>query len=221
MNGNKANKFLFVTSVLSMLILLMGTTFSYFTVSNRSKYDAVVVEANKIDLALSISPKYTGYKLIPTNDEDIMLAYESMCLDIYNNGACLAYELEISNFNTSQDIIGKIDFTVNKISNLSYMVLDENDDVYLDKTSVTGDNLSAMPLGEHFVLGNADKNNPTSKKFILLIWLTNLNEDQSDYDAGGTFSASVTYESVYGSKLTANVNGMGNENGDVSVLRGE
>lgn len=220
MKGNKTNTFLFVTSVLSMVILLIGTTFSYFSVSNQSKYDAVAVEATQIKLALSVSPKYTGYKLIPTNDEDIMLAYESRCLDIYNNGACLAYELEISNFNKKQEIIGTIDFTVEGIQNLSYMVLDADDNVYLDKTSITG-NTVGMPLGADFTLDDATSSNPTSKKFTLLIWLTNLDEPQEDYDAGGTFSGSVTYSSVYGSKLTASVSGFGEENGEVSELGGE
>lgn len=220
MKGNKTNTFLFVTSVLSMVILLIGTTFSYFSVSNQSKYDAVAVEASKIKLALAVSPKYTGYKLIPTNDTDIMLAYESRCLDIYNNGACLAYDLEISNFNKSQEIIGSIDFTVNHIQNLSYMVLDSEGNIYLDKTSIK-ENTSNMSLGPQFILNDATSSNPTSKKFTLLIWLTNLDEPQEDYDAGGTFSGSVTYSSVYGSKLTASVSGFGEENGEVSELGGE
>lgn len=220
MKGNKANIFLFTTSVLSMVILLIGATFSYFSVSSQSKYDAVAVEANKIRLAFSISPKYTGYKLIPTNDTDIMKAYENKCLDIYNNGACLAYELEISNFNNAQDLIGKINFTVENIENLSYMVLDSDDSIYLDKTSIKG-NTTEMSLGPHFILGDATESNPTSKKFTLIIWLTNLDEDQNDTDAGGTFQASISYESVYGTKLTATVSGYGEENSEVSELGGE
>jgi hypothetical protein len=66
MESYKANKFLFITSVLSILILGIGTTFSFFTVSNRSKYDAIQVEANKIQLALALNPIYTGHKLIYT-----------------------------------------------------------------------------------------------------------------------------------------------------------
>ena len=50
MESYKANKFLFVTSVLSILILLLGTTFSYFTVSNKSEYDAVGVDVDKMQI---------------------------------------------------------------------------------------------------------------------------------------------------------------------------
>lgn len=219
MKENKANIFLTATSVISMFILLIGTTFSYFSVSNRSKYDAVSVEANKINLALSISPLYTGHKLIPTNDKDIMKAYENKCVDLYNFGACIAYTLELTNFSSKQDIIGHIDFTVNGIQNLSYMVLDEKDNVYLDKTAING-NTMGMPLGSNFVL-DATKTSPASKKFTLIVWLTNLpDEDQNDFDAGGSFEAAVSYESVFGNKLTATVNGFGEENGSVSELGG-
>ena len=98
------------------------------------------------------------------------------------------------------------------------MLLDENENIYLEKTSIKKENALGMSLGEHFVLGKATIENPTFKKFILIIWLTNLDEPQDEYDAGGTFSASVTYQSVLGNKLTGSINGYGEENGEVSKL---
>lgn len=217
MESYKRNKLVLVTSVLSILIMLIGSTFSYFSITNRSDDDALLVEGYKINLALSVKAKYTGKKLIPTNDKDIMLAYNNKCVDIYGYGACQAYDIEISNYGTVQDIIGTIDFTVDGIENLSYMLLDENDNTYLNKISIKG-NTTKMSLGEHFVLEEGSAENPTSKKIVLIIWLTNLDEPQEEFDAGGTFSASVTYQSVYGSKITGTVSGYGEENGEVSTL---
>ena len=218
MESYRANKFLFVTSVLSILILTIGGTFSFFSVSTKSKYDAVKVNADKIELALAISPIYTGHKLIPTNDEYIlnMTAYKNKCLDIYGYGACLAYNLEISNFNRKQDMIGKIDFEVNGIKNLSYIVLDENGKKYLEKTSIKNGITENMSLGEHFILDDATETSPSTRNFTLIIWLTNLeNEDQTDIDAGGSFTAAVSFESViYGSKLTGTIAGYEEENND-------
>lgn len=221
MESYKANKFLFVTSILTILILFIGGTFSFFSVSNRSKYDAVKVQAEKIQLALSINSIYTGHKLIPTNDYDIMAAYNNKCIDYYKRGACLAYGLEVSNFNGEQDMIGKIDFEVEGINNLSYIVLDEDGNEYLGKTSVGNGVTEGLSLGEHFILGDATETNPTTKKFTLIIWLTNLEDkDQTDIDAGGSFSAAVSFESVtYGSKLTGTVNGFKQE--DNSSTGGE
>lgn len=215
MESYRANKFLFVTSVLSILILAIGGTFSFFSVSNKSKYDAIKVSADKIELALSVSPIYTEHKLIPTNDKDVldMTAYKNECIDDKGYGACLAYEIEVSNFYKEQDLIGTIDFEVEDIENLSYIILDENEKVYLEKKSVTNGKTESMPLGENFVLGDATETNPTTKKFILIIWLTNIeDQDQNDADAGGKFSASVTFESViYGGKLTGTINGYEDE----------
>jgi len=211
-------KFTLITSFISILILLIGTTFSYFTITAKSEHDAVVVEAERVLLGLGVSPIYTGHKIIPTNDEDIMKAYKRKCVDDYQNGACLAYGLEIFNYSKAYPIIGKIDFTVEGIKNLSYMVLDENDNIYLDKTSITG-NTTNMPLGPNFKLKDATNINPSSKKFVLLVWLTNLkDEDQSDYDAGGSFNAKVTYESIYGGKLTATVDGYQKESEDITQI---
>ena len=206
MESFRANKFLFVTSVLSILILTLGATFSFFTVSNKSEYDAVKVEANKIELALSVDKLYTGHELIPTNDEDIMKAYQNKCLDLHNYGACLAYTIEVSNFNLKQDLIGSIDFDVQGIENLSYMLLDENENVYLSKQNIENGASENLSLGDHFTLGDATKNNPSTKKFTLLIWLTNLDENQNEQDAGGSFTTSISYESVtFGSKLTGSL----------------
>ena len=133
---NKVNIFLLITTIFSTLILLIGATFSYFSTRNMSKMNALAVEAGKVRLGLSVSALSTGHKLIPTNDSDIMTAYKQNCIDDYGNGACSLYEFEVYNFNKSQDVIGKIDFNVSKIENLSYMILDENDNVYLSLTNL-------------------------------------------------------------------------------------
>jgi len=225
MNSFRANKFLFVTSVLSILVLTIGGTFSFFTVSNKSRYDAVKVEADKIQLALAISPIYTGHKLIPTNDEDVldMTAYNNKCVDMYGNGACLAYDLEITNFNGNQDMIGTIDFDVKGIENLSYIVLDEDKKVYLEQKSVKNGITENMSLGEHFLLNDATETKPSKRNFTLIIWLTNLKEeDQTDFDSGGSFTASVSYESaIYGSKLTGTVHGIEDENPEFNNSGGD
>lgn len=220
MKQNKINVFLLVTSILSTFILLIGATFSYFSTRNMSKMNALSVEAGKVRLGLGVSPLYTGYKLIPTNDSDIMTAYNQKCLDDYGYGACIAYEFEVYNFNLKQDVIGKIDFNVEGIENLSYMVLDENDTIYLDKTSVGNGITKDLPLGEHFILEDATELNSKSKKFKLIIWLTNLEQDQNDTDAGGQFSATITFSSVYGGKLTATIDGYESSDNNTSHLGG-
>lgn len=213
MDSNKVNKFLLGTTILSVLILLVGATFSYFTVNNRSKLNAVSVEAGRAKLGLGVSDMTSGIKLIPTRDEDIMIAYEHNCIDDYGFGACNVFVFSISNFSRYQDVIGNISFNVNNIKHLSYMILDENDNIYLDKTSISNGVSSNLSLGEHFILEDGSEINPTNKVFKLVVWLSNLDEAQDEDDAGGTYSAVVTYSSVDGSMLTGTVNGI-KANGD-------
>ena len=196
---NKVNIFLLITTIFSTLILLIGATFSYFSTKNMSKMNALAVEAGKVKLGLSVSALSTGHKLIPTNDSDIMTAYKQNCIDDYGNGACSLYEFEVYNFNKSQDVIGKI---------------------YLNKTSVPNGETKDLPLGEHFLLGEATELSSTSRKFKLIIWLTNLEEDQNKIDAGGSFSAVITFSSVTGGRLTATVEGYEDSSNSISHLGG-
>lgn len=208
MDSNKVNKFLLATTVLSILILLVGTTFSYFTISNRSKLNAMSVEAGRVKLGLGVSDMTSGIKLIPTRDEDIMIAYKHNCIDDYGFGACNIFEFSVSNFSNSQDVIGNISFDVKNIEHLSYIILDENDNIYLEKTSIPNGISSNLSLGEHFILEDGSEVTPSNKVFKLVIWLSNLDKAQDEEDAGGTYSATVTYSSVNGNILTGTVNGI-------------
>ena len=228
MSDNKINKFLLVTTILSVTIMLIGATFSYFTVSNRSKVDAVTVQAGKVSLGLSVSNLTSGIKLIPMNDGDVKTAFRQGCIDDNGFGACNIFEFTVSNFYKTQDIIGTINFEVNGIDNLKYMVLDdfdENNDncnkmidkddneycTYVDKTSISnGTNLN-LSLGEHFVLENGSEVTPATKNFKLIVWLSNfVDREQDDVDAGGTYVATANYVSASnGGILTGTVSGIG------------
>ena len=104
MDSNKVNKFLLITTILSVSILLIGATFSYFTVSNKSKLNAVSVSAGRVQLGLGVSDMTAGIKLIPTRDEDIMTAYKHNCIDDNGYGACNVFSFSLSNFSKAQDV---------------------------------------------------------------------------------------------------------------------
>ncbi len=207
MENNKFNKFLIITSILSIVILLIGGTFSYFSLSAMSRLNALAVDAGKVKLGLGVSPVYTGYAIIPLKDEYIDIAYNQKCKDDFDRGACLAYGLEVFNFEEATEVEGIIDFHLNGIENLSYMVLDENDDVYVDITHISVSNSSGLSLGNPFTLEKGTSSGDTSKKFTLLIWLTDNNQIQDETDADKSFSADVTYRTSVGGRLTASVDG--------------
>ena len=217
-NSNKINKFLLVTTILSMVILLIGGTLSYFTLSTMSKMDALAVNAGKVRLGLGVSPIYTGFQIIPLKDKDIIKAYNQKCKDDLEQGVCLAYALEVFNFEEQSEIEGIIDFNLNGIENLSYMVLDENNDVYVDVTHIDVNNPNGLSLGKAFNLDKSVDGIYPKRSFTLLIWLTNIDKEQDEKDAGKNFSAYVTYRTSNAGRLTASVDGMRGNLDDTSTI---
>ena len=202
---NELKLFLLITSVLSIIMILIGTTYSYFNMSARSKLNSIAAEAGKIKLGLTVTGKYTSHKLIPMEDKYIERAYQNKCVDENNRGACLAYDLEVINLSEKASVIGTINFNTTNIENLTYMVLDEDGNIFQDVTHInTSANLS---LGPSFSLEQGSEETPVSKTFTLLVWLTDTNEIQDD-ESNGNFDAVVTYSLADGNKITAQISGM-------------
>ena len=191
----KKNKGLLVLPVLSILVLALGATFSYFQVAAMSEEDSVSLQAAQLGLGLDIDPLYTGKDLIPMDDADVMKGYQHACVDDNQFGACQAYEITIENEGGTTTYTGSINFTISDILHLKYMLLDENDDVYLAGTSIVSG--TDQTLGNSFTLAEN-----SSKTFKLIIWLTNFEYDQNNEDGGGSFSAAITYSSSAGSTVT-------------------
>ena len=190
----KSNKFMLITSVLSLFIMLAGATFAWFAASTSSGEDALGATAAVINLKLDILPLYVGEPLIPTNDSDIGIAMQNSCVDQFGNGACSAYTIKVKNAGGSMDCVGSINFTLEDITNFKYRLLDEDDNLYIEDVVESGTDQS---LGDAFTLDTDEE-----KIFTLILWVPNLQEDQSEADADGHFGASVSYQAVGGSKVT-------------------
>lgn len=225
MRETRAKKILIVTSFLSIVILLVGTTFSFFTYDTQSKNNALAIEAAQIRINLSVSPKFTGRLLVPLDDKLLELAYNNYCIDDYGWGACQAYELTLFNAGGKVEIESFIDFNLNGVKNLKYMVMIPNEDedvykeenIYTQKTSVDVSNPKGLSLGENFTLEDGSLEQ-TSKKLILLIWLSDTGEVQDEDDAGGSFTASVTFRTTTGSELTGFIQGIKSKTETTSVI---
>jgi len=193
----KYNKFLAVTSILTLVIMLIGATFAYFSSVVRAE-DPVSVSSVDIRINLNIMPLYNGKLLLPTNDEDINLAYQNQCIDSVGNGACTAYTIEVTNIGDAQEVIGTFKIDNEKFQNLKYMVLDyDTNNIIKDKTSVTTE-FSA--LGDAYSLDKGQ-----TKKFVLIIWISNL-EGKQDEEQGLEFTGIVSINSSSGVKLTGTIN---------------
>ena len=189
----KKNKFLMISSIFLLIVMLLGTTFSYFAAYAKADQDINIVAAN-FNASVTISELYGGKSLIPMDDSDVMTGYARHCIDDLGYGACYAYNIHVENTGDKFSYVGSINFDVTDIENLKYLVLDEANNKYVEDTLISGDD---QAVGDGFELDTGE-----SRDFVLVIWLSNLEGPQDDQDAGGNFSASVTYESTYGSKIT-------------------
>lgn len=191
----KNNKFMVIISILLIIVMLIGATFSFFAISTGSSNNAVDMTAANFGASVEITALYNDKTLIPMNDSDVMIGYTNHCVDQYGYGACQAYNIHIINTGDEFGYAGTIKFNVTGIENLKYLVLDEDNNKYVSDTAiVSGED---QTLGDSFVLGNGE-----SKDFVLVIWLSNLMGPQDAQDAGGSFNAAVSYESTYGSRIT-------------------
>lgn len=191
--------------IFSFIFMSFGGAFSYFSARTRSHENALDAKSGHLSLGLEIKAKYAGHDLIPIDDKDIMIAYNKECKDNKDKGVCLAYDIFITNNSVRQDVTGNIDFELDHIENLSYLVMDENGNVYQETKKVSG-TVSGMPLGNNFILDTASEEAPITKKFTLLLWITNMDYEQKE-DYNGNFSAYVTYNSIFGQKLSSNISG--------------
>lgn len=191
----KESKFLMGTSILTIIVLLAGATFSYFNVSLESDESVAGFAAMSFSTSVEITALYNDKALVPLDDSDVMKAYNHNCVDDVGYGACQAYSIEIANDADKTSYDGTIKFTTNGIQNLKYLVLDENDNVYASSTGVVSE--TNQTLGDTFELDNGE-----SKSFVLVVWLSNIDSNQNEYDAGGSFDALVTYTSAHGSRIT-------------------
>lgn len=190
----KRDKFMMGISILLLIVMMLGATFSYFAAITRGDENIVAVAAN-FGAGVEITGLYGGKSLIPMDDNDVMIGYNNQCVDRRGFGACYAYNIHVENTGDKFSYVGTINFNVNDIANLKYLLLDEDNNKYVDNTAIlSGED---QTLGDSFELDTGE-----SRDFVLVIWLTNLPGPQDDEDAGGNFSATVTYESTYGSKIT-------------------
>ena len=121
----KKNNVLSIIWSLSFLFIALGATFSYFSTRVSGDEGSVYAKSSVIGINISVIPKFESKELIPMNDKDLDKAYANECVDIYNFGACQAYNIHIDNLGDELDYIGTIKFSVNEITNLNYKILTE------------------------------------------------------------------------------------------------
>lgn len=202
-----------VFAIMILSITTIGATYAYWTASTSSLNNAVNTSSTIYSISMDITPLYHDFSIIPMDDMDALKALKNQCKDKFDRGACSAYSIYVYDYNTDLNYIsGVMDITTNNMENLSYMML-RLSDTYSEDRCVTIEEenycivqeATSMGEGVGLSLGDAyDVTGMTSTKFILLIWLTNLDTSQNDIDIGN-FDAVITMQAGNGGEIKGSI----------------
>ena len=216
--------FLYLFLMISVIaITTIGATYAYWAATASSSNNEIKTGSTIYSISMGINPLYNGYKIIPMNDSDALKALVNKCKDKYDRGACLAYDILVYDYADDVNYIsGFMNVTTNNMQNISYMVLRKSD-IYDEESCVKIERVtedvetvnetycvvkeaSAMGDGVNLSLGDSyDVTGTESTKFILLMWLSNLDYSQNDLDIG-TFNAIVTMQIGSGGQIKGSIN---------------
>ena len=196
-------KSIVIISIFCIVILGIVGTYAYFSTNVSSREGALTASSAHFELSLEIIPIYYYTQLIPMDDNLAVTGYNNGCIDDNDFEVCQAYTIRLGNIagtGQKERLLGVINFALNRVTNLKFMLLDENSNIYVDSTTIN--NNQALSLGDYVELDDGE-----DKEFTLIIWLHNLDRNQNGDDANGSFTAAVTYTGVTGSSLSTSITG--------------
>lgn len=217
----KNSKLLYVILIIVVLLIsAVGTTYAYWAATASSATNELKTKSTIYSISMRIDPLYHDFSVIPMDDTDAIKALNNQCKDKYDRGACSAYTIYVYDYNEDLDFIsGFMDVTTNNMKNVSYMMLRLTDTYEEDKCvkiksseEETTEEIycivkEATPMGDGKALSLGDAYNVTgmtSTKFILLMWLSNLQQSQNDIDVG-SFEAIVTMQAGNGGEIKGSI----------------
>lgn len=212
-----------VLIIFVLAIATVGSTYAFWAATANSASNAVQTESTIFSISMQLNPLYHGFSVIPMNDENALKALANKCKDKYDRGACSAYTIYVYDWNENLDFIsGLMDVSVTNMQNLSYMMLRRSDTYEegkcakvevgtIENANIITENYcivkEATPVGEGvgLSLGDAyDVVGMTDTKFILLMWLSNLDYSQNDIDLG-SFNATITMQAGNGGQIKGSI----------------
>lgn len=200
-----------------VLVCSIGSTYAYLAAVTGSNDAVLNTSSTNYSISMNVVPVYDGFSFIPMDNNNVLRALrdEFGCKDKYGRGACLAYRISLYGYDDNINVLsGSMDVHLNHITNLSYMVLQEvSEDAYDEDNCVSvKDNLyciakdaTSVNEGKSLSLGNEyDITGTTEKNFLLVLWLSNLEESQNEYDIG-SFDATVTFGMGSGGEIKGSI----------------
>lgn len=168
---SKSDLFYFIVLILTLIIMVIGVTFTYFSLIASDKEDSTIIKTGTLAINYIDGNAIDTYALMPINEPDLSTKYS-----VYKK-------------NFSVKSTGTLDQTLDIYMYITNNEFDDNILAYSLYDSA-GNRLSKgdIPKNGKILLDSGIylKSNE-EKKFIVLIWLKE-NNKQQDYEMGKTFT---------------------------------
>ena len=214
MNLSKSKKKIIIiisAIILIVIISLLSYTYAYFSFSNNDN-NAITGNATKTEIQLTVekivpTANNSDLKLIPLLNDAVSNAVagiggNSSCIDANGNLSCQTYKITIENTGSSNlKLKGTIELTAsgtnNIFSNLKWQEL--------ENSTTTKASSPINSMGTSTLVESLDLNPGSKKEYYFVLWISEVNRDQSGEDYGN-FRGTVAFNDSNGQGLTATFN---------------
>lgn len=186
-----------VVGVATLVVAIIGATFAYFSASVTSDTDTVKGQtAAASSASLTVTPVYptetdkqgTNGKMLPMKDADLNTALGKSCIADDGYVACQVYKVDLKNTG-AEAIFAYAELALTtEASNMKWQRLTFD-------TSYSATGTAVTDVKTKTLLGTAATDSiaaGATKTYYFVLWLSNTETDQTEFDAGKTFTGTVS-----------------------------
>ncbi|MGM9876839.1 MAG: hypothetical protein ACI310_06410 [Bacilli bacterium] len=186
-----------VVGVATLVVAIIGATFAFFSATATDTTNVTGTTATGANLTLTVtrvSDAATAANMVPMLDTDLQKGVtgtaSKSCIDANGNTVCQVYKVNIANgSNIAVNVKGTMTLNGGGATNMKWQVL-------TDATTVNASADTIAAGSEGVIVGNQALTAESNHDFYIVVWLHETNSDQTDPDAGKTFTGSITFNGV-------------------------
>ena len=174
MNNSKSRTdiFYFIVLILTLVIMIVGVTFTYFSLIASEKEDSTKIKTGTLAINYIDGQEIDTYALLPISEPNLNTKYST-----YKK----SFSISSSNSTLDQNFSIYIDVTNNEFDNnaLGFILYDANGN------RISSGNIPSS--GKVLLASNLELKTGENKSYTVLIWLQDNGKNQ-DYEQGKNFS---------------------------------
>lgn len=196
-NRKGSGVFYAVVGVATLVVAIIGATFAFFSASVTNDKKVTGTTATGANLSLTIervSDEATAANMVPMLDTDLQKGVTGeggkSCVDKNGNTVCQVYKVNIANGSSiTVNVKGTMTLNGGGATNMRWQVL-------TNATTINEGATTTNAGSEGVIVAKQALTATSNQDFYIVVWLHETNSDQTDPDAGKTFTGSITFNGV-------------------------